>query len=171
MSNFHPQKALACSILCCIKPRIIPTPVLLQAVQLHCQKFPIIYKRATLSTLRENIPTIKCNGNELFLQIPFLDSSFLGTIQDIVKYGNCVEDLSVRIRRFLEESESEISSWEHTDISGKYLLHRDTNPVNAKPRSLYVHIRLDRSEKDIKETNDYIMTSTIYHNNVTLSYE
>ena len=145
--NYSPQKILAYGIGCNTKPKTIPSPVLLEAIQLHCQEFPHIYKKATLSTLRQNFTTINCDGNELATRIPLMDPSFVGTVQDIMKYGNCVKDLYVKVRRFLEETgTSEVCSWENPDISGKYLAHRDTNPLTGRPRFLIVRIVLNDSK-------------------------
>lgn len=171
MSDYSSKKGLSYAIGCNTKLKTIPTPVLLQAIQLHCQKFPRVYEKATSSTLRQDTTTLNCNENELISRIPFIDLSFLGTIQDIMKYGNCVKDLSVKVRRFLEETgTSEVSSWESTDLSGKYVVHRDTDPFTGRPRSLIVHIHLDHSDTRQEESDDCITTITTYHNRVTLSY-
>ncbi len=172
LSDYSPEKILAYGIGWNTKPRTIPSPVLLEAIQLHCQKFPHIYKKATLYTLRQDVTTINCNGNELASRITSMDPSFLGTVQDIMKYGNCVKDLYVKVRCFLEETEtSELCSWENTDLSGKYLVHQDTNPLTGRARFLIVRIILDHSETHEKEFDDHIMTTTTYYHKISLSYE
>jgi hypothetical protein len=101
-----------------------------------------------------------------------MDPSFLGTVQDIMKYGNRVKDLFVKVRRFLEETGTrELCSWENGDLSGKYLVHQDTNPLTGRPRSLIVHIVLDHPETHKKEFDDHITTTTTYYHKIFLSYE
>jgi hypothetical protein len=171
-SDYSPKKILAYGIGWNTKPRTIPSPVLLEAIQLHCERFPYIYKKATLDTPRQDVTTIYCDGNELATRIPLMDPSFVGTVQDIMKYGNCVKDLSVKVRRFLEEiGTSEVCSWENADLSGKYLAHQDTNPLTGRPRSLIVRIMLDHSETHEKEFDDHITTTTTYFNKISLTYE
>ncbi len=172
LSDSNPKKILAYGIGWNTKSKTIPSPVLLEAIQLHCQKFPHIYKKATLDTLRQDVTTINCDGNELASQIPFMDPSFLGTTQDIMKYGNRVKDLSVKVRRFLEETgTSEVSSWENADLSGKYLAHQDINPLTGRPRFLIVRIVLDHSETHKKEFDDHITNTTTYYSKISLSYQ
>ncbi len=172
LSNYNPKKTLAYAIGCNTKPRTIPSPVLLEAIQLHCQKFPRIYEKTNLDTLTQDITTINYNANELIPRIPFMDPPFLGTIEDIMKYGNCVKDLRVKIRRFLEETgESEACSWENTDLSGKYILHKDTDPLTGRPRFLIIRIELDHSETHEEESDDYIKTITTYYHKIALSYK
>jgi hypothetical protein len=87
-----------------------------------------------------------------------------------MKYGNCVKDLPVKIRRFLEETgTSEVRSRENADLSGKYVAHQDTNPLTGRTRFLIVHIELDHSETDEEESDDYIITT--YYNKIILTYQ
>ncbi len=172
LSNHNPKKFLAYDIGCNTKLRAIPTPVLLEAVQLHCQKYPRIYKKANMDVLRQDTTTINCDGNELFSLIPFIDPPFLGKLRDIMKYGNCVKDIAVKVRRFLEETgTSEVCSWENPDLSGKYVVHRDTNPLTGQSRSLIVHIKLNDSETRKEKSDGCITTTTTYYNGVTVSYQ
>jgi len=170
--DYNSKKSLAYAIGCNTKPRTIPSPVLLEAIQLHFQKFPRIYEKASLDALRQDLTTINCNANELIPRIPLIDPPFLGNVQDIMKYGNCVKDLRVKIRRFLEESgHSEACSWENTDLSGKYVVHKDTDPLTGRPRFLIIRIELDHSETHEEESDDYIKTITTYYHKITLSYK
>ncbi len=163
LSNNSPKKILAYAIGYNTKPRTIPSPVLLEAIQLHCQKFPYIYKKGTLNTLRQDFTSINCDGNELAFLVPFIYPYFLGTVRDIMKYGNCVKDLPGKIRRFLEETgTSKLCSRENEDLSGKYIAHQDINPSTGRTRFLIVHIELDHSETREKESDGYIKTITTY---------
>ncbi len=90
----------------------------------------------------------------------------------MMKYGNRVKSLPVKVRRFLEETgKSEISSWENADLSGRYIAHQDTNPLTGRPRFLIVHIGFDHSEKRTEESDEYIKTTTTYFNNMAISYQ
>jgi hypothetical protein len=172
LSDNSSKKILAYAIECNTKPRTIPSPVLLEAIKIQCQKFLTIYKKATLDTLRQDFTTINYNENELAFQIPFIYPCFLGTVQDIMKYGNCVKDLPVKIRCFLEETgTSKLSAWEEGDLSGKYIAHQDINPLTDRTRFLIVHIELDHSEKREKKSDNYIKTITTYYHKINLTYQ
>ncbi len=173
LSDYNSKEALAHAIGWNIKPRVIPSPVLLEAIRLHCQKFPHIYEKPNLNTLDMKTNIISCGERELFRQIPFMDLSFVGKLEDIMEYGNCVKDLPDDVHQFLlgENRQREKDSGEYKDLSGKYVVHRYIDPITGKPRSLTLHIEFDHSKTNEEESIDYITTITTYNYNVSLHYE
>ena len=170
--NYNPKKTLAYCIGFHTEAIIIPSPVLVEAIRLHCERFPYIYKTYSSMPMSSKSNIITYGVKELMHQIPFFDPSFIGQGKDIVKYGNCIKDLSVQIRVLLEQDGTiELGSWENGNFSGTYILHRDIDPLTDQPRILRVFIKLQRSETRKEETDDCITTITTYNHKIVFSYE
>jgi hypothetical protein len=171
--NYNSKVALAYVIGRNIEPKSIPTPVFHEALYLHCEKFPRIYVKPNQQMLTEKPNTTNCDAKELAIHIPYIHSRFLGELEDILVYGNCVEDLPVAIYHFLSEKRSlcQPGTRNNEDMAGQYVVHREINSFSGKPRSLTIHIEADGSETREENSSDYIRTTKTFNFKVSLSYQ
>ncbi|CAF4785741.1 unnamed protein product, partial [Rotaria socialis] len=145
--------------------KAIPSPVLLEAILLHCAQFPRIYETPNHQSLSTDINVIHYSVYDIILRIPSKDLRYMGDMHDIIKYGNCVKDIPSHVCQFILEENQPIEphSKQVQDYLGVYVAHRCIDLLSGLQLVLTFRIELDHTAERQEESDNCITTITTNH--------
>ncbi|CAM4755527.1 unnamed protein product [Rotaria magnacalcarata] len=144
---------------------VIPSPVLLEAILLHCAQFPRIYETPNYQSVSTDINVIDYSVYDIIRRIPSKDLRYIGDVQDIIKYGNCVKDIPSHVRQFILEKNQPVepNSKRLQDYRGVYVAHRYIDLLSGLQLVLTLRIELDHTTKRQEESCNCVTTITTDH--------
>ncbi len=158
---------------CNRKPGAISKPVPLKVIPLSHQKPSHTFGKPNVNMFNQNTSTNTYTDEiELMSKILYMNLSTKSKREYIMKHGNCVKDVPTNVRRFLEgNKEVETMPWENPNFCGKYVVHRDIDPLTGRQRMLIIRVEWDDTKKHEETSDDWITEVTTTYYIFTISYE